>query len=215
MGGMFHSVERTSFLLQKVAAVVTMAVAFALTPVWGGGPVACAEDGNYVGVVVRLDENREISRCVELRGDRISGLDALKAAGFKVITQEQGGSLGTAVCRIEDIGTDTCDYNAGFWGYFHANPDGSWKESPAGSELYFLRRGDVDAWSWKPALIGMTPRPSLKADIAAICKDGPIAAAGTSKPNFLVPLLVVWVAAASAAVIVALVRRRRRSAGSS
>lgn len=173
-------------------------------------PPACAKGPGTgrSGVVVKYSEANEISRCVALPAAKqgepegISGIQALRSlADIEVVTKDYGGDLGEAVCKIGDVGTDDCDFNKGFWAYYHASAGGTWQEAQEGAGKYRLVDGAVDGWAWAPA--GTTQAPPKTTRFDEICtKTGTQTLPGGGTPPSKTSSLARW--ALIGGVIVAL-----------
>ena len=116
---------------------------------------ARAATSNRVAVVVEVDGVIHTAK-VSFTGDSITGLDALRDAGFAPSVRVFGGN-GGAVCALrvstETVGcpTDgTCLTCGGsdYWAYFRA-PAGatSTRIRGPGRDLVQVHDGDVEAWA--------------------------------------------------------------------
>jgi len=139
---------------------------------------------NRAGLVVRYEDGRVETRCVELQAAEITGADLLVQSGLDAIVDASSG-LGITVCRIEGQG---CDYPSqpcfcscsgtgpcAYWNYYYRDAAGSdWTYAPLGALLRKVKSGSVDAWVWGD---GNTP-PAADLTFEAVCAEaGPTAAA--------------------------------------
>jgi hypothetical protein len=149
-------VRRVSIALLAAASV---AFAFVAAP-----RPASAAGTNRAAVVVEVDGVIHTAK-VTFSAGSISGLDALRSAGFNPLVRVFGGN-GGAVCALDIGGTTigcpadstclTCD-EPRYWAYFRA-PAGAtqYTYSPAGAGLTQVHDGDVEAWAWGT---GSAPSP--------------------------------------------------------
>jgi hypothetical protein len=109
---------------------------------------AQAQSPNRAGLVVRLDDGRTITRCVQFNEQTISGQDVLLLSGLEVVTDGQavcdiegqsGCPAATCFCRCQQ---STCLY----WSYWHLV--GGWEASGVGAGDYQVHDGEVEGWSW-------------------------------------------------------------------
>ena len=117
---------------------------------------ARAATAHRAAVVVEVDGVIHTAK-VTFSTDSISGLDALRSAGFDPLTRVFGGN-GGAVCAL-DIGATTigcpadntcltCDAPR-YWAYFRAVAGATqYTYSVAGAGLTKVHDGDVEAWAW-------------------------------------------------------------------
>lgn len=204
-------------ILRSLAAVLLMG---GLAPPVALSQPACAQTAGSAraGVVVRFEDGNEDSRCITFEGDGregdaegISGIAALRTTGLSIVTKDFGGELGEAVCKIGEVGTDDCSFDAGFWHYLHGTPDGGWEAAQMGPTSYRVHDGDVEGWSWTPAN-SEGIEPGAGASLEEICAVG----AGAEdeprdEPRSLLPWLLVGAAAATLAVVLVALFRRGRS----
>jgi hypothetical protein len=157
-------------------AAAPLAVALPLlaaAPAAGADPTegACAP-GQGVTVVV---DATSVQGPLQVRcapGDPVDGIQALKAAGYDVVTQSF--SFGDKVCLVDGAG-DPCEapFVRDFWGFF-LPVDGSWAASGGGASSVDPVPGDVHGWRWGPGDVG----PSVPAPAA-----GPARPGGTGTPD--------------------------------
>jgi hypothetical protein len=117
---------------------------------------ARAATTNRAAVVVEVNGVIHTAK-VTFSTDSISGLDALRSAGFDPLVRVFGGN-GGAVCAL-DIGATTigcpadntcltCDAPR-YWAYFRAVAGATqYTYSVAGAGLTQVHDGDVEAWTW-------------------------------------------------------------------
>lgn len=110
-------------------------------------PVALADDGKQVGLVIRWSDGSEHTEIVSVDADA-TGLDALLASSVEVATYDAG--FGMAVCSIGGEGCPAndcfCDAEH-FWGYWNL-VDGEWVASAVGAANHVPADGAVDGWTW-------------------------------------------------------------------
>jgi hypothetical protein len=138
---------------------------------------ACAQEAEArVGVIVDDGEGDDTRSCIdpgETEGEpasptpALNGIDALEMAGHELVTKDFGGALGMAVCKIDGVGTDDCNFDAGFWAYYHRGPDGSFQFSEVGPSSYQVPDGGIEAWVWAPA--GTEAAPPDPVTLEEIC----------------------------------------------
>ena len=146
-----HGVARRAGLSVAVALVVAvvLGIGTAVLP-------ARAATQNRAAVVVEVDGVIHTGK-VSFSGDSISGLEAMRSAGFEPLVRVFGAN-GGAVCAIEVNGTTigcpadgtclTCDQPR-YWAYFRAHPGAtSYTYSSMGAGLTQVHDGDVEAWVW-------------------------------------------------------------------
>jgi hypothetical protein len=140
---------------RRAAVAVVAAIALAL----GIGIVALpasAGTQHRAAVVVEVDGVIHTGK-VSFSGDSISGLDAMRGAGFDPLVRVFGAN-GGAVCAIDVNDTTigcpadgtclTCDQPR-YWAYFRAHPGAtSYTYSITGAGLTQVHDGDVEAWVW-------------------------------------------------------------------
>jgi hypothetical protein len=115
---------------------------------------AVAGATNQAGLVVKFDDGRTLTYCIEFTEESITGLELLRRSGLSFVTASNGG-LGAAVCSIDsegcsDPGNCFCQCAGGvceYWAYFRAQ-NGAWQYSPTGAGARTIRNGDSDAWIW-------------------------------------------------------------------
>lgn len=214
--------------LRLAARLLVLAILMAgfLAPV---GPLAqeraCAQvtdPGNrHGGVVIQYSAERTESHCIHVSTldqpapDGISGIEALERTEAPVTTKDFGGSLGLGVCKIGEVGTDDCSFQAGYWAFFVAR-DGQWVASETGAATTQLKADEVQAWVWTDASVTTPVAPSKAPAIGDICKPhSDEAVATTSKePDDRGVAPIVWIGLGAAVVVAAasvlILRRRSR-----
>ncbi len=132
--------------LGRWLTILTVLLTLALT----AGQVR-ADGPNRAGLVVRFDDERVSTVCVEFSEESLTGLEVLARSGLEVGL----GFGGRAVCRIEAVGCggDNCfcrctGKECNYWAYFRLGPDGTWRYSQVGAGEAVVRHGDVEGWSW-------------------------------------------------------------------
>lgn len=165
-------------------------------------PASCAAETGRARVLVELPDGSTRAGCLGTDGD-LSGLDALKEAGFRVTTKDFG-PLGSAVCTIDGFGNDLddCPGANGHWHYWHFT-DGEWKEATTGPSQRRLAAGETDGWRWSPGSENEPP----SAEPNEPCSPT------TGAPRNEEPLgigIAGWIAVGSAASLAAALIWRRR-----
>ncbi len=131
-----------------------------ITPPAGGPEGPCEPASAGVTVVVDLtffDGGEILQGCAP--GDPGSGLDALRGAGFDVITQSS--DFGEFVCAIEGMPELACDqpFEGQFWGYFAGNADGTWTSYQVGADTSDPAPGAVEGWAYSDGSAPTTEPP--------------------------------------------------------
>jgi hypothetical protein len=146
--------------------VVVVALVVALSAVGGAltAVVARAATANRAAVVVEVDGVIHTAK-VSFTGDSITGLDALRDAGFAPSVRVFGAN-GGAVCALR-VGTQTigCPIDgtcltcggSNYWSYFRAAAGATrYSYSGIGAGTTQVHDGDVEAWAWSS---GTPPSP--------------------------------------------------------
>jgi hypothetical protein len=115
------------------------------------GPIPVGEacdDGEGVTVVVDLTAFDAGVRQGCAAGDPTSGLEALRAAGFDVITQTS--DFGEFVCAIDGLPELACEqpFEGSFWAYSSGADDGTWTAQQVGADAADPAPGDVEGWRY-------------------------------------------------------------------
>ena len=171
---------------------------------------------HQAGLVVRFDDERVQTYCVAFETPTLSGYDLLTRAGLSLVTQ--AGGVGTAVCRIDDVGCPANDCfcacrggaECAYWSYWH-QPEGVWRYAPAGADRYQVNPGEVEGWSWGRGVEGQAPSPPLLT-LAEICAAGADAALPTPLPAARPPWAGYAAFGLIAAGLLAAIWRRRSQA---
>ncbi|MBA2337850.1 MAG: hypothetical protein H0V96_08870 [Acidimicrobiia bacterium] len=148
-------------------------------------------------------------------GPHRNGLAALATAGFSV---EGVATSPTFVCRIDgrpDAETETCAAippPTAYWGYWAADPGGSWEYASLGAATREPAAGSVEGWAFtsgseQPVPPGISPGSLATAPTGI--PAGPSADPGRTFPWPAVALAVAAVAVLAAAMVSA---RRQRAA---
>lgn len=152
---------------------------------WSGpGLGAASADGPIrVGLYIQYADGSSFTQCVELDRLEATGLDVLRAADLDLVF-ETGGSLGTAICKIEGTG---CDYPAqdcfcqcpgnpcSYWTYWYIE-EGAWRASPLGASARSVGDGDVEAWVWGDGQVPPSILPLAEEICPALATTTPLAA---------------------------------------
>ncbi len=132
---------------RRLLAAGVLTVAIAVGASTEGGAEVVQADRNRAAVVVDLGGGDVRTACVTFDGSTISGVEALRLAGFDPVTQSFGGR-GTAVCALcgkgcgPGSGCLTCQ-QPDYWGYWPG-----YRYSQAGAGATRVGDGDVEAWRW-------------------------------------------------------------------
>jgi hypothetical protein len=133
-----------------VALIVAVLCASAAALFAAVPPVARAQTGDTVAVVVDFGDGRVVTGTVTLEGGE-TGLDVLARSGVTV-TQADG-----FVCAIGAVGCPATDCMCGcptggaacrYWAYYHGTPGGDWASSEVGAGAYTVPAGGVEGWVW-------------------------------------------------------------------
>jgi hypothetical protein len=139
-----------------VAVVLTLVGA--LGPGGGVASVAAANGDHHAAVIVSAN-GTVVRRVVTFTTDSVSGLEALRSAGFDPIVYGFTG-LGAAVCALHvplqgplvgcpaDNSCLTCA-SPNYWAYFEAaSGTSTFQVSRAGASSTHVHDGDVEGWKW-------------------------------------------------------------------
>jgi hypothetical protein len=152
----------------------------------GGAGRAQAQGPNQVAIVVQYGAGDVSTYCVSFDSPTISGLDALRQAGVKVVYE--GGALGARVCKIGPIGCDLpgncfCQCKGTeclYWSYWHL-VDGAWQYAIVGAASYQVTPGSVEGWSWGIGTPSQAPQPP-PITFAEVCSPGSATPASSATP---------------------------------
>ncbi len=116
-------------------------------------PLLAQSDGPHAGLIIVIDENEVLTRCLSLENEQLTGVELLRRADIPVLFS--GGSGSQAVCSLQEVGCPASDCfceckgtPCRYWVYYHRAAGGSWAYSAVGASGWTLRAGDVDAWVW-------------------------------------------------------------------
>jgi hypothetical protein len=189
-----------------------------------GAPPAGAQDGNRAGLVIVVDGEQPITRCVAFAEDEISGMALLTRADL-ALTLDSSSGMGNAVCAIEATGCPAsdcfCQCKGGpecvYWSYWRldrAQSDPTWLYAAAGATQVRVRAGDVHAWSWGLGSVETGAEPPLLT-LADICSDATVvggdSAESPSPPPTGVPTTYLAFGAVVAVLAAALWLTARRT----
>lgn len=112
--------------------------------------------------IIQFDDIDVAAREITFDTKKISGLDALKLSGFKVVTTVT--QFGTAVCAINGVGqpADNCfgDPDGKFWAYSYW--DGStWQSYSVGADSSSIGSNAIEGWRWGVYLAPQKPAPPI------------------------------------------------------
>jgi hypothetical protein len=144
-----------------------------------------------VGLVIQFQDGSIQKKCVEITKEPYTGYDVLMASGYPIIS-DFGGSLGAAVCKIDQVGCNAdncfCD-TPNYWSYWHLGKDdagqAAWLYSSTGSSNYTVTPGGVEGWRY-----GEGVPPSEKPTFEEICQSP----TSTATNHIIAPSLT-WTAA--------------------
>jgi hypothetical protein len=142
----------------RLLAIAVLAALAGLSGIEPGRAAIAQPESGRSGLVVRYEDGRVETRCVELQAAEVTGADLLAQSGMDTIVDASSG-LGITVCRIEGQG---CDYPAqpcfcqcsgtgpcAYWNYFYRDAaESEWTYAPLGALLRKVKDGSVDAWVW-------------------------------------------------------------------
>lgn len=132
---------------RRLLAAGVLTVAIAVGAGAEGGADVVQADRNRAAVVVDLGGGDVRTACVSFDSSTISGVEALRLAGFDPVTQSFGGR-GAAVCALcgkgcgPGSGCLTCQ-QPNYWGYWPG-----YRYSQVGAGATQVGDGDVQAWRW-------------------------------------------------------------------
>lgn len=148
--------KRFWLLVALLVALVLISVAEAQVP------------ANRVGLVVRHDDGRILTACVEFSEPTISGTEVLLRAGLDATMDVQRGGticsidgegcqfpIESCFCHCETLGA-ACTY----WAYHHLI-DNQWVYSQIGASSYQVKPGTVEGWAWGQGAEGEGATPPV------------------------------------------------------
>ncbi|MGI9015743.1 MAG: cell wall-binding repeat-containing protein [Euzebya sp.] len=160
----FTAQDDGSLLLATTQGILTLgAPAFQL--IHAGtqtqGPAGACTTSDGVTVVVDLtffDGGNVLQGCAP--GDPVTGLDALRSAGFDVVTQTS--EFGEFVCSIQGLPQLGCDqpFEGQFWAYSQGQPDGSWTPYEVGADASDPTPGVPEGWRYGEGEGPSVPAPT-------------------------------------------------------
>lgn len=141
------AIKKILLCLQFVFLFFTMQFA-------GSRSVMAQSDLGQVGLVIQFLDGRIETECIDISIDPFYGYDVLKSSNHLIIA-EFNGSLGAAICRIDDegCGVDNCFCNMpNYWTYWHLGKnqagETTWLYSLIGASNYRISPGDVEGWRY-------------------------------------------------------------------
>ena len=104
-----------------------------------------------VGVVVKFSDNNIVKKCVTV-SENSSGYKVLNQTGLNLVWKDYGGSLGHALCKIEDTGCpeSNCFCSSNYWGFLYKHYGGEWTYSNVGLDSYLVKDKDIIGLVWGP-----------------------------------------------------------------
>jgi len=183
----------TRTLLRVILAVPLVAAGLgAMSAVARVGPAAplCAQAGyeHRVGLVVEHGDGRVLRACVGFNASSITALGVLQASGVEA-GLESYGSLGTAICQIDDepAGYSTCLPASGsYWALFVAHAGGAWSDSARGASSVTVTAGDDVGFRYDPQA-GADPPPASPSGTCPAATPAPAGHSNTPGPATGVP----------------------------
>jgi hypothetical protein len=183
-------VSRT--LLRLAVAVPLLAGGLGVaSSVSGAGPAAplCAQaaSADRVALVVEHGDGRVIRVCVGFNASAVTALAVLQSSGIEIGT-ESFGSLGTAICQIDNEPAQytTCLPAGGsYWVLFISHAGGAWTTSSKGASSATVADGDAVGFRYDPQA-GADPPPLSPAGTCPVAtpSPGPTPTAGpTARPT--------------------------------
>jgi hypothetical protein len=170
-------------LAVAIVGIATIALGVGVT----GARPAHGATANRAAVVVEVNGVIHTVK-VTFSSTSISGLDALRAAGFAPTVRVFGGN-GGAVCALDVGGTTigcpadttclTCSAASDYWAYWRALSGATkYTFSSVGASSTQVHDGDVEAWNWST---GAAPSPFVS--FAAVWASPPV----TTHPTATAP----------------------------
>jgi hypothetical protein len=112
---------------------------------------------SYAGLIVRHEDGRLITKCINFQGEEITGEELLTLSGIPFVS-DVTNPMGSKVCSIDGQGcnfpAEKCFCQCGnigpctYWAYFALTAEGHWVYAPVGAKGRKVQHGDVDAWAW-------------------------------------------------------------------
>jgi hypothetical protein len=136
---------------------------------------AQAAGANHVGIVVELGDTTVIRHCVSFTTPTITAIDVLQDSGIEYSTESYGGSLGDAVCQIDNEPaqyTECLPSSGSYWVFFVATSSGTWTNSPQGISHETVSDGDAVGFRYDP-LSGADPPPVSPAGTCPVSTPTP------------------------------------------
>jgi hypothetical protein len=167
-------------LLRVALAVPLLAIGLgAASAAAHAGPATplCAQaaSANHVGIVVEHGDGTVIRGCVSFTTPTITALDVLHDSGIQYSTASYGGSLGEAVCQIDNEPaqyTECLPSSGSYWVFFVATSSGTWTNSPQGVSRETVSDGDAVGFRYDP-LAGADPAPASPAGTCPVSTPTP------------------------------------------
>lgn len=115
-------------------------------------------------VMVEHSSMSTIQKCVGFSGDTIDGQSLMDQSGIKYQSQDFGGSLGKAMCSIdnEPAHYDKCFSDSGPWWLLFVETNGQWVQAPTGYAKVTLHNKEALGWVFTAAASPVpppTPKP--------------------------------------------------------
>ncbi len=136
---------------------------------------AQAATANHVGIVVEHGDGTAVRGCVSFTTPTITALDVLHDSGIQYSTASYGGSLGEAVCQIDNEPeqyTECLPSSGSYWVFFVATSSGTWTNSPQGVSRETVSDGDAVGFRYDP-LAGADPAPVSPAGTCPVSTPTP------------------------------------------
>jgi hypothetical protein len=201
----------------RVVALAALVGGFAVAP----GATCAARAAGTVGIVI--ESSRAAEHCVQVEGEDVAALDALRATGVELALQDYGAGAVT-ICRIDGVGCDhptqpcfcSCLDASGpctFWGIYTLDANGGWTFAQTGIGEIRLRAGDVLGLRWSEQTEDGSAPPT-GADPAGVCSRGePVALSTPSAPERDKPWGLLILATVATMVILSALRPARGGRG--
>lgn len=152
----------------------TLALALGTVSACGGSPsqssgtqgASCvnASAAHHAYIVVEHGSATTLQKCVGFSGDAIDGQSLMDKSGLKYQAQDFGGTLGKAVCQIdnEPAHYDKCFSDSGPWWLLFVDANGQWASAQTGYTTIMLHDKQALGWVYT-ASSSPSPPPLPKA----------------------------------------------------
>jgi hypothetical protein len=126
--------------------------------------VARAQEENVAAIIVRVADDRILTRCVSFAEEQISGMELLERSGLDVQAGHVG--MGAQICSVAGAGCPASDCfcqcaggaDCVYWSYWR-QAEGRWQYASLGAASTLVSDGQVDGWSWGPGTVAEAIEP--------------------------------------------------------